>query len=246
MAVSDDLDAQPVPVDQARRAPADGVRPDHRPPGGQPSSQSSCPWLQGGRGADRDPPVGDRLRLAHRPLPRGPAPGLPIAVHAVGAPRDRAGRRGIVDGCSTRRPARCALRGRRRRRQDVDDAGEGTQRPGAPPLGGVGGPAIPVLAFVVALVWFIHGLLWWACVEALVVLFGAMGRPAGRPAGVAGDSAAAPGADPAGRRRRGRTAGDAGLMRKDAVIEFPGSDRQGRARGGWRGSTFRTATPRPT
>jgi hypothetical protein len=39
----------------------------------------------------------------------------------------------------------------------------------------------PVLAFVVALVWFIHGLLWWVCIEALVLLFGAVGRPQGKP-----------------------------------------------------------------
>jgi hypothetical protein len=39
--------------------------------------------------------------------------------------------------------------------------------------------SVPVLAFVVALVWFIHGPLFWACLEALVLLFGAIGRPQG-------------------------------------------------------------------
>ena len=81
--------------------------------------------------------------------------------------------------------------------------------------------AIPVLAFVVAMVWLIHGLLFWVCVEALVVLFGALGRPQGAPlvsrATVPLHLAPILRADVVEVALRAVP----GLMRKDAVIEFP-------------------------
>jgi hypothetical protein len=81
--------------------------------------------------------------------------------------------------------------------------------------------SIPVLAWVAAMVLIIDGLLWWACTEALILLFGAVGRPQG--ARLVSRATVPLHLAPVLRADVVEVALRAvpGLMRKDVRIEFP-------------------------